>query len=240
MIRKTAEHASLQLVDEQLEALFSADGVSLDADMVPASSPPTALTLERDTQAESKMAAYLLGSDLSPTDRGGGVHAYSGSTGAALFRSNGHFDVAVRLGELDIVSFLHDFCKAFGYEDLELEQEDGSWSGTAVQYYNEYPVANCLISISMEDSLLTLTGTYLPDSYTAVNSEAISARAALLVFLESLQETGAVVSAVTDIYPCYELQSTSSESLSLSPGWCIVTDTVNYYVNAISGAIDHE
>ena len=51
------------------------------------------------------------------------------------------------------------------------------------------------------------------------------------------RETGAVASSVAEMYLCYELQSSTAAPMSLVPAWCIVTDTVNYYVNCASGAV---
>ena len=48
--------------------------------------------------------------------------------------------------------------------------------------------------------------------------------------------SAAVVSTVTDIQPCYELQ-TSGTTMSLAPAWRVVTDTEDYYVNAYTGAV---
>ena len=50
------------------------------------------------------------------------------------------------------------------------------------------------------------------------------------------RERQAAVSSITEISSCYELQSAAS-SMSLVPAWCIVTDTGEYYVNCISGAV---
>ena len=46
-----------------------------------------------------------------------------------------------------------------------------------------------------------------------------------------------MVTAVTDLYLCYELQSTTATPMALVPAWCIVTDTSNYYVNCYTGSV---
>ena len=50
-------------------------------------------------------------------------------------------------------------------------------------------------------------------------------------------KAGAVVTSVTDMYLCYELQSTSTAPMVLAPAWCVVTDTAKYYVNCFTGAV---
>ena len=50
-------------------------------------------------------------------------------------------------------------------------------------------------------------------------------------------QSGAVVTAVTDLYICYELQSTTATPMALVPAWCVSTDTADYYVNCYTGAV---
>ena len=64
----------------------------------------------------------------------------------------------------------------------------------------------------------------------------LSALGALNAFLGTVQ-SGAVVTAVTDLYLCYELQSTIATPMALVPAWCVVTDTASYYVNCYAGAV---
>ena len=54
--------------------------------------------------------------------------------------------------------------------------------------------------------------------------------------LETIR-SGAVVTEVTDLYLCYELQSTTATPMALVPAWCIATDTQNYYVNSYTGNV---
>ena len=70
----------------------------------------------------------------------------------------------------------------------------------------------------------------------AAGDGALSALGALNALLDTVR-SGAVVTAVTDIYLCYELQSTAASPMSLVPAWCVVTDTENYYVNSSTGAV---
>ena len=65
----------------------------------------------------------------------------------------------------------------------------------------------------------------------------MSAVTALTKFLNARRDSGAVVSAVTEVYLCYELQSTAAAPMSLVPAWCVVTDTGNYYVNCLTEAV---
>ena len=64
--------------------------------------------------------------------------------------------------------------------------------------------------------------------------------AALTAFQKMRRERQAAVSSVTEVTPCYELQSATSAAMSLVPAWCITTDTGMYYVNCISGAVSSD
>ena len=85
--------------------------------------------------------------------------------------------------------------------------------------------------------MVSVSGTHLPQAgQTAGGNGALSALGALNAFLSTVQ-SGAVVTAVTDLYLCYELQSTTATPMALVPAWCIVTDTSDYYVNCSTGSV---
>ena len=235
-IRISAEHASRRQAREQLVALYAAAGVSLDGGLVSDETPPSALTLTRDEAEEQSLAAYLLGGTPARTDQGGGIFSYTGTSGAAQFRSNGGFDAVCDRPLEDPEDFFQEFCDTYGYEELAVSPEDGSV--TAVQYYQDYPVVGCSVTFTLENGTLKRAiGTHLPDSAaSAVGEEPLSALSALAAFLNTIRE-GAVGTAVTDLYLCYELQSTTTALMTLSPAWCIVTDTASYYVNCMTGAV---
>lgn len=237
-IRINAEHASSRQAREQLVSLFSAAGVTLDEGLISDETPPSSLTLTRDEAEEQSMAAYLLGGTPSRSDQGGGIFSYTDQFGAAQFRSNGGFDAVCDRPLEDPEAYFREFCDTFGYRDMTLALEDGTGIVTAVQYYQDYPVVDCSVTFTVEKgSLKRAIGTHLPDSAaTAVGDEPLSALSALAAFLNTIRE-GAVGTAVTDLYLCYELQSTTTALMTLSPAWCVVTDTASYYVNCMTGAV---
>lgn len=242
--RRTAEISSRRQAVEQLVELFAADQITLDPDLIPNQTPPTSLTPVRDPEQERAMAAALLGKNLRQTNSGDVVYAFDSDTGAALFRSNGSFDVAGTLSGDDAEEVCRTFCKTFGYRDLTFSMEGSSGTATATRYYDGYPVAGCTVEFFIDSGVLrTVTGTHLPDTCTetAEDVEPLSATAALTAFLAARRASGGVGSAVTDIYLCYELQSTTATPISLVPAWCIVTDIPSsvYYVNCITGAVTY-
>ena len=148
-------------------------------------------------------------------------------------------------GSLSEGSSAREACRAFckgGYEDLTFSS-DGT-SATAVQYCDGYPVVNCTVSFTIDaDGLLTVTGTHLPDACSESAPEGIASvrRCRAGRFLNVHQKSQPAVSKITDVYLCFELQSTASSAMTLVPAWCIATDIsgLNYYVNCITGAVSH-
>ena len=102
-------------------------------------------------------------------------------------------------------------------------------------------MANCTITFSIDGDSLNISGTLLPDSMTpAPGTDDLSGPAALTAFLNARRETGAVVSEITEMYACYELQNTAAAAMTLTPAWCISTSAGLYYVNCYTGAVTHE
>ena len=239
-MRKQAELSSRRQMEEQLTALFAADGMTLDAGAISTEVPPTGRTLERDTGLDQQAAAFLLGEDVAVSDQGGGIYAYSGNAGIALFRSNGSFDADLSAGTLSMDD-VSAFCRKFSYSEPVFQiDEDGTGTAAAVQQFGDLPVFNCTVAFTLQAGQLTrVSGTLLPESGNAAASdvEPLSAAAALTAFQQMRRESGAVVSAIVGVSPCYELQSSTAVSMSLVPAWCVATDTAKYYVNCITGAV---
>ena len=223
-VRLTTGYSAQAEARQQMVQLFAAEGVSLDDGIIPGATPPAGLTLSRDPDEDEKLAGFLLGDELVMSDGGGGVPTYQSENGSAVFRSDGTFDVVIEQSGETADALCRAFCRAFHYEALafSLDGEDGSAS--AVQTYDGAPVVNCTVSFSISGGRVA-----------SVNG-ALSALDALNAFLGTVQ-SGAVVTAVTDLYLCYELQSTTATPMALVPAWCVSTDTADYYVNCYTGAV---
>lgn len=238
-LRHSEEQSARARTAEELTSLFAADGVSLDPDSISDDVPPAKKTLNRDPSAEQALAAFVLGKQVTVSDEGGGLYTYTSSQGQGFFHPGGSFDITGRLAGDGVDAFCRDFCKIYGYGNLEISS-DASHSLTAVQYYNGYPVMNATVTFLVEDGcLISVSGTYLSGRELSSESNSMTAATALSQFLRFRREDGAVVSAVKDVYLCYQLQSTPVASMALSPAWCIVTDTICYYVNCSDGTVSH-
>lgn len=239
--RSTAAQSAHDRAVRQLVELFEADGVALDPAAISDETPPAGCVLTRDTSLERSAASYLLGGGLAHSEQRGGVYSYSGSNGAALFRESGGFEAAGTLAASEGERFCRRFCQEFHYEVTSV-QLDGSGSGTisALREYGGRTVHNCAVTFTLErGAVVSADGTLLPEAAFngTAEEEPLSAQAALTAFQAMRRESGAVVSSITEMYLCYELQSSTAAPMTLTPAWCIVTDTVNYYVNCATGAV---
>lgn len=241
VVRQTSERTSLHQTAEQLVELLAADGITLEADSIPAGAPPACLSLPRDIEQEQNVAAFFLGRNPIRSDRGGEIYAYTGNTGgAAQFRAGGSFDIACTQSSTDGADLVRDFCRRFSYEEPVFMLDDsGSGTATAVCLRGKLPVFNCTVTFTLDQgTLIAVSGTLLPKNSSAASyeQEPLSAAAALTAFQTMRREQQAAVSSITEISSCYELQSTAS-ALTLVPVWCITTDTESYYVNCITGVV---
>lgn len=240
-IRESAHQSAQKTAVEQLVALFAADGITLDPDVISDQIPPESRSLTRSTDLERQAAALLLGNSLSSSDQGGGISSYSSDRGAAQFRSGGSFDASGTLCTQDTLDFCRKFCREFGYSKPLFQVDSaGTGTGSAVFLCDGLSVYNCTLTFTMSDGVLTsVSGTLLPQTYTELASDLdpLSASAALTAFQKVRLETGAVVSSITDLFLCFEYQSSTTSPMSLVPAWCIVTNTGEYYVNCSTSAV---
>lgn len=240
LTQKITEHNTQKTAAEQLSALFAADGMQLNPDIVSSDIPPSSCIISRDTALETRVAEQILGEAASPVDQGGGITIYNASAGTVQFRSSGSFDALLDTPIPEGNRFCTSFCKTFSYSaplfDLD---EYGSGSATAQQQLNHLAIYNSTVTFTLDKGqLVAVNGILVPENGTPVIQEQapFSAIAALTAFQQSRQETGSVVSAILNMRLCWELQS-SSGSLMLYPVWRISTNTANFYVNCISGAV---
>jgi len=223
----------------QLSRIFAADGIALDADVIPLEDPPPVLPLAREEASEAAFAAAFLGEQAVQVDKGGGIHSYDSDSGTAVFRDDGSFEVSGTLNDGTPGTFCEKICKSFHADPAGIGSETGEGVFSTVFLHDGIRIYNCPLVFTLEHgSLIRVTGV-LPGSAagTESGSELLSASSALSLFLRRISESGAVISEITEIIPCYELSSTSFSPVTLVPCWRITTDTAIYYVNCISGNV---
>ncbi len=239
-MRQAQQTAARRQATEELVKLFAAEGVTLSESAIGFDPPPPTLTLERDAEAEKTAAAVFLGTELTAADEGGGIQTYTSTLGRAVFRASGAFEIVGELGK-NPGDLVRRFCRSY---ECEMPDEwldaAGSGSVTVNRLSRGYPVEACTVTFLAENNVLrSVSGTFLPLHATAVQGEGLlTASTALTAFLEARRTSGAVVSAVIGLTPCYELQNTAF-ALTLTPLWRVDTDAVDYYVNCVTGAVTH-
>ena len=240
-IRGNEERVARRTQQQELVALFAADGMTLDPALIPTDTAVSTYALIRDETAERKAAAFLLGDNLERTTQGGGIYTYTSQQGAAAFRDTGSFDAAGSLSQENAEAFCRDFCKAFSYDTpIFTLDETGSGTATAVRLWNGTPVFNAAVTFTIDQGrVLSASGALLPETgaETSSGQKPLSAFAALTAFQQMRHESSSVVSSITEVSLCYELQSTTAAPMALVPSWRIVTDTATFYVNCISGTV---
>ena len=242
-LRRGAALSARERTENQLVALFAADGMELDESLITWRTPPAALSMARDSAREREAAVFFLGDSAALSSEDGGVSRYTALKGAAQFRANGSFDIAGSLsGEDQGQELCRTFCKRFSFDGPEFSLDnEGSGTGSAVFRLGKLPVYNCTVTFTLDrGALMTVSGTLLPLEGASLGDSRtpLSAAAALTAFQQLRRESYAVVSAVTELSLCYELQaSAASPTVTLAPAWQITTDTGKYYVNCITGAV---
>ena len=235
--RLQADSAQARLAQE-LSQLFAADGILLDAADVPVVPSPVTKTPIRSTDEDRLLATFFLGDELNTQDEGGGIYTCRSSRGEALFRSNGSFEVRLLPNEQNAAEQIQQFCQEFNYQDLQWNLILNGGTVTALQYVDNCPVTDASAAFRVENGrLVSVSGIHLPQASTVSDETPLNAVTALTMFLQERRSSGAVISSVSEVYPCYRLQTTTASPMTLSPAWCIVTNTGKCYVNSSTGAV---
>lgn len=223
---------------EQLEELYAASQLALDSGIDLQQQPLTPLVLARRSETEQAIASYLLGDSAVSASQGGGLYSYSTQYGSIQFRAGGSFDGShLTLAVDDITEFSRQFCRQFGYEDVQLQLQNRSGTVTGVQQMAGVPIAGCGVTLRFDAGVLTaVSGAHVSlEDAAGEPGGRMSCITALVRFLDYRSVSGIVCSEVTDVQCIYELQS--GASLRLLPMWRVETDTYAYFVNCASGAV---
>lgn len=229
-------------VDERLRSLYEAGQLALAPSVDALQDPMPPLALSRRVEAEALMAAALLGEGAQAVSQGGGIYSYSTEAGSIQFRSGGSFDgLDLRRQVEDPEAFAQDFCRRFGYEDLEVQAAGAALTVTAGQRLLGVPIYGCAVTLHFEGGVLTAVSGSHVSSEDAVTEpgEQLSCATALLRFLDFRAAAGVVCSEVREVRCVYELQSNSA-ALRLHPLWQIDTDTYRYFVDCATGAVTRQ
>lgn len=231
---------------EQTVQVLERGGIQVDVEAVAAADGLAPMTVERDVEREARLAGVLLDEEVQGDNRGGGLYLYRGGLGEVSLRSGGGLSAEFLRNDHWKTDRPEDHAaallKKLGVEGALTEQENEgedvvlrftqSWNGT--------PVFSCEVEFVYRDGYLTtLRGALLMAADgTAEAGQALTLPTALMRFSEELGATGDVCSAIRSMEPGYRGTAQSlSGGARLTPVWLVVTDTANYYLDCVTGAL---
>lgn len=232
--RRVAERAAAYRAEQNLLELFAADGVSISPDIIPRGEPPSVVRLSLDGETQDRAAAFFLGADAEPAQQGG-VRVYASGGGSARFHADGSFAATGLSLQGDPEEICREFCRNWSYAPPDAI-DDGEAVMTAK--YGNVSVFNCGVCLLFDgDTLSEAFGTLLPRTGTPGDAPKLDAMGALAIFQAKRRESRAVSAEIRRVSLCYSLQSSDDDGLTLVPAWRVETDTADYYVNCVTGAL---
>ena len=201
----------------------------------------------RNGQVEAQAVDGFIG--LTTTDdRGGGIIYYGGTKGEATFRGTGGFDIQFFASGAPETDDPEKTARSMA-RDLGIELVDGKDACTIVESDGDNVVLelacasggariiNCRVEFRfMYGRLYSISGVRPLDLVTAeTETSLIDVPTALMRFLGLTREKGHICSELRGLELCYAFSASASGEGSLTPTWLIVTDTGEFYINAITG-----
>lgn len=224
---------------EELETLFATEELSLSLGSGVMEKSLIPLTLTRQTETESRIAAFLLGEVVPSESQGGGIFGYRTKLGTVQFRAGGGFDtVWIDRYVGDVYAFAQQFCERFDYGEAEYRVENNTGTVTARQFVAGVPVSGCGLTLTFEDGrLVYAAGAHIDLGDAAADrEEPLSCVSALMRFFDYRRTVGVVCSEVLGVRCVYQLQNAATPA-KLLPVWEIETDTYVYVVDGISAEV---
>lgn len=236
---------------EQMVTVLEQNGIEYLPRTIPGAMPLTG-TRVAQVLPDKATAAVLVG-EISQTQTAWARTTYTGTLGSVTFSDNGTVEASFApgtwpLGEEDVQA-----PEKWGQAILEglgvsvkpgpAQKRDGETVLTYTQLWNgaEVPDAAVELVYREDEGLTGLSGRLLLGVAENVpERETISAATALARFLEGLKQGGYGCSQVVEMYPGYDLEGTTT--VTLTPTWYLTTDVWpwRFGVNAYTGAMTAE
>lgn len=219
----------------ELSELADADGLTL-------------LNVERDLEREFLMAQALLGAESVRQDnRGGGLYLYQNGNGELSVRASGELSAEMADGPNSLADggperHATQLLKKMGIDAEQVgADEEGEWTRVRFrQLWNGVPLFSCEVEVVYYYNLLySVQGTLLAtQAGTAEAGQAMTLPTALLRFWEGVTATGDVCSSIQSMRTGYRgtVQALSG-GVRLTPVWLVSTDTAQYYLDCVTGAL---
>ena len=244
--RAIAANTAERAASRQIEELLAANEITVLPGVIPGHGAATRdAVLERNTEAQLRVAEYLLGTGLTQSDLGGGIISYENSRGTVTFRAGGEMTAQLSEPPAGNLSHPEDALRLLekigvSVEKLSRETADGHVVVTASQSIRGVEVRGSDITLTYGmDGLQQVSGRlYLDGSPDYVATERLTAATAMLAFVNSRDELGYVCAEITEMRVIYLPVSGSDNRLS--PAWLITTDTGSFRVDFASCQVVQE
>lgn len=231
---------------EQTVQVLENSGIRVDTGAVDPAAGLAPMAVDRDLGREARLAQALLGEAVQGENRGGGLYLYRGALGEVSFRSGGglsaEFEKDGRWQAVHPEDHAAALLKKLGVEAVRtgVSTQGGETVARFRQNWNGTAVFSCEVEFVYRDGCLTaLRGTLLTaEAGTAEAGAVLTLPTALMRFSEEVGATGDVCSAIRSMEAGYWAfaQSLSGGS-RLTPVWLVSTDTADYYLDCVTGAL---
>lgn len=223
-------------------AFLEKKGVTAAEGAIPAEMDLRPKVVERDLEWEGTIARALLGEDLRVQDRGAGVYRYSSGVGAIQFHNDGAFSGEFLPGSFPVGGSRAEDClallKTLDFEGTLLEEKGDSL--TFRQTWEGCPLFSQQVTLEIEGGRVTamtagrrLVGQPAEDA----DRETMTVSTALIRFFNGMNELGGVCSRIDGVEQGYVSSTSLSGPMQLTPVWRIATDTDEYQMDLVTGAL---
>ena len=229
--------------DREAVEFLEQKGIGLSESVIPDNSQFQPQIAQRDQEEEGRLAAQLLGENVTQEARGGEVYRYTSQKGVVQFHSDGSFWAELEerafslegggqnaaLEVLDKLGFSGEIVEQ-GVRSITVRQ---SWAGGSL-FNQQAPVFWNQTGITEIAAGRRLYGTPVRDTSRA----SIDRATALIDFYNGLNQMGDVCSRVDAIVPGYLTASSLNKVMTLTPIWQVTTDTGAYRLDLVSGELE--
>ena len=231
---------------ENTVEVLAGRGIEVDPDGLSSAEDLPPLSLERDPEAERKLARALLDETVEADNRGGGLYLYRGALGEVSVRAGGELSAVLADSPRWDAGSPEDHAAALlkkmgvSARPLDAVTREGRTAVRFRQLWNKIPVFSCEVEFVYENGRLrTIQGTLLTAGQGVEEAgEILSLPTALLRFLDGVTATGDVCSSIRSMEAGYRITSQPlSGGVRLTAVWLVSSNTADYYLDGATGAL---
>jgi len=217
-------------------------GVTVAEEDIPQAEELVPRVVERDLEWEGELARALLGENIQVQDRGAGVYRYSGANGTIQFHSDGAFSGEFAAGIFPAGENRAETCLAL-LRKLEFDGVLLETRGNVLtfrQTWEEIPLFSQQVTLEIRDGcVMTMTAGRRLVGQPAEDAgrDTMTVSTALIRFFNGMNELGGVCSRIDGVEQGYVSSTSLSGPMQLTPVWRIATDTDEYQMDLVTGAL---